>query len=226
MKVRVSLKSHISGFLISSSALFSRQAKALEDENSPAATEMIHMQHRSYTIGAVMSAATFLEAAINELFQKAIDKDPYVFLPEFDARLREAMAASWDDVEEFSILGKYQIALSLTGKQAFPKGESPYQEADDLVRLRNALVHYKPEWDTDLQEHKKIEDRLRSRNIPENPLISSGATYLPHRCLSHGLASWAVKSACAFYSQFVERMGLPKTLVTTTFSDPANLATE
>jgi len=69
----------------------------------------------------------------------------------------------WDTIEEKPILTKYQLALTLCQKEKFDKGHNPYQDAHRLITLRNALVHYKPEWDTDLNEHKKLESYLSNR---------------------------------------------------------------
>src|SRR5690348_2452202 len=139
------VKSHISGFFAASAALFAREAKGIERAHDSAAPEDVRMHHRSYSIGAIVSAASFLEAAINELYLTAVDKNPH-FIP--NERDREVLAAVWVDLEEQArakVLTKYDLALVLTGRPRFDKGTNPFQDAENLVNLRNALVHYKPE---------------------------------------------------------------------------------
>jgi hypothetical protein len=112
--------------------------------------------------GAVLSAVASLEATINELFIDAQHKDPYTF-EGADPEFAPLLAERWKGVERkrWSTLRKYQLVLNLAKKQEFDRDGSPYEEVDSLIDLRNALVHYKPEWDTDQKRHKKIEDRLK-----------------------------------------------------------------
>jgi hypothetical protein len=72
--------------------------------------------------------------------------------------------------------------------------------------LRNALVHYKPEWDTDLENHKKIEDRLKSR-FKINPFSHDNDAFFPKKCLGHGCAEWSVQSVIKFIQDFYNKMG-------------------
>jgi hypothetical protein len=89
----------------------------------------------------------------------------------------------------------------------------PYQRADLLIRLRNALVHFHSEWvdlkakdagDTKLE---KLGRRLKAEFQP-NPHISPHLPYFPYRCLGSGCAVWAVKSARAFADNFGKRIGI------------------
>ena len=49
-------------------------------------------------------------------------------------------------MDRLPILEKYQMAIFLAGKEPLPEGREPYQPADLLIALRNALVHFRPEW--------------------------------------------------------------------------------
>ena len=215
-----SAKTNLSGYFASSAALFSRKAQAIEALDPTGVTEVVRMEHRSYAIGAVIAAAAYLEAAINELYLEAVDRNQNTF-PPGRLRLAELMCHVWADVEQMTVLTKYQVALSLAETSPYPKGENPYQAVDSLLRLRNALVHYKPEWDTELEEHRKLEERLANR-FRESRLSSSGHAFFPHRCLGHGCAAWSTKTAVEFYRDFRERLGLNMRAG----SDPAGLATE
>ena len=215
-----SVKTNLSGYFASAAALFSRKAQATEALEPNAVTEVVRMEHRSYAIGAVTAAAAYLEAAINELYLQAIDRNRNTFPPE-RIRLAELMSHVWADVEQMTVLVKYQVALTLAEVRPYPKGENPYQAVDGLLRLRNALVHYKPEWDTELEEHRKLEERLANR-FRESRLSSSSQAFFPHRCLGHGCAAWSTHTAVQFYRGFMERLGLNMSAV----SDPAGLATE
>jgi hypothetical protein len=220
LEFSASVKTHLSGYFAASAALFSRKAHAIEALDPTAVTEVIRMEHRSYAIGAVVAAAAYLEAAINELYLGAIDRNKNTF-PSERLRLAELMSHVWAGIEQLTVLAKYQVALTLAGTHPYPKGQNPYQAVDGLLKLRNALVHYKPEWDTELEEHRRLELRLADR-FGESKLSSLGQAFFPHRCLGHGCAAWATKTAVEFHRDFIGRLGLNAGAV----SDPAGLATE
>jgi len=75
---------------------------------------------------------------------------------------RRVLAADSDEVVWFNVLRKYDMVLAVCEALSFEKDLSPYQEADGLVSLRNALVHFKPKWGHSTKEHAKLEKRLAS----------------------------------------------------------------
>ncbi len=105
-----------------------------------------------------------------------------------------------------SVLKKYQFALAAADKDRFDPGLPPYQDVNYLKELRNALVHYRPEQDTDLNKHKKIEDGYTNR-FPINPYSHTNDVFFPKKCLGHGCAEWAVESSIKFIQEFYKRMG-------------------
>jgi len=191
-------------------AIFARKVFEIEgthDHQKGLVSGEPYYAHRGYVAGAVFSAVASLEATINELFIDAQHGDPNTFKgadPEFAPLLAER----WEVVERWSILRKYQLALTLAKKQEFGREGSPYEEVDGLIDLRNALVHYKPEWDTDQKKHKELEDRLKSR-FALNPFAGPNDAFFPKKCLGHGCAEWAVKSGVSFINEFFGRLGLP-----------------
>ncbi len=192
---------------LQAAAFFAAEAQAIEatirqpDETQPS-------RHRAYVTAAVLSAVAFLEASINELYLSAIDQD-LTNLPTFDARLSQLFAQFWEDVERYPILHKYQIALLLAGKDRFDRGMSPYQDAENVVKLRDCLVHYKPEWDDEAGQHQKLEDRL-SKKFALNPYALAGSLWFPHQCLGAGCAQWSVTMTRSFSDEFCDRLSIPR----------------
>jgi hypothetical protein len=92
--------------------------------------------------------------------------------------------------------------------QRFEKGSEPFQGADGLVKMRNVLIHYRPEWDNELNEHKRVQDRVQGR-FPLNPLADPGVLWFPDQCLGAGCADWAIKQAAEFVTEFCQRLGIP-----------------
>jgi hypothetical protein len=168
-------------------------------------------EHRGYVMGSIFSTVAFVEATINELFKDATE--PYMPagpISQVPESVKSLLAEQWrQGVSRFDTLSKYQTALNLAGKQPLDPGRQPYQDARSLIKLRNKLIHYEPEWST--VEHP-IERELQGK-FPENPFVPTyvGNPFYPDRCLSHGCAKWSVKSSLALTEEFHTRLGTTPT---------------
>lgn len=195
-------KQHLAG-----AKVFAAEAKSIET-TTPPPDENVRVKHRAYVTTAILSAVAFLEASINEMYLSAAAKDSTA-LPSFDVNTFKIFDEFWEEVKWYPILRKYQIALLLVRKERFDCGKSPFQEAESLVKLRDSLVHYKPEWDDEAGQHQKLESRLKAKfNL--NPFAADGNLWFPHRCLGAGCADWSVKVASSFSDDFCDRLGIPK----------------
>lgn len=203
--VTLKIKSNLSTLHLHSAAFFVGSAATCEDEKK--ITDDLRKKHRAYITGAITLSIASVEATINELFLESIEgnKDLFQGLP---SNFHDLLSQLWESEKRFAILDKYQLVLTVAAKDKFDKGKPLYQDVDSSIKLRNALVHYKPEWDTDLQKHKNLENRLKSK-FKLNPLIEPNHTFFPNRCLSHGCAEWVVKSCKNFIEAFYEKLGLP-----------------
>lgn len=113
-----------------------------------------------------------------------------------------------EEIDRRPILEKYQGLLALLGKPRFDKGDSTFQDADNLVRARNALVHFTPEPYKEKKKHKKLEDRLRGK-FDLSPFIGSSGKFFLQKCMSAGMADWSVSTVCNFTTEFAGISGLP-----------------
>jgi hypothetical protein len=90
------------------------------------------------------------------------------------------------------------------------KGAAPYQDAWLLVQLRNALVHYKPEWiigAAPVAVRHEFEKKLANK-FALNPFTGAGNPFYPDKCLGHGCAKWSLMSSIAFINEFYVRLGM------------------
>jgi len=185
---------------------FANCAVSMENESHKAdlKDEIRKSQHRAYVVGAVILATMAMEACINEIYLDACRKN----LKGLDDRAMALLAKSWPKLEwNPGILLKYQEALQSLVKEALDRDAQPCKDADNLVHLRNALTHYKPEWD-DAKIHVEIKDRLKGK-FDVNPLAPDAYLWFPEQCLGSGCAKWAVSTAEAFVSEFCKRLGIP-----------------
>lgn len=205
MQASLSVKAGLAVAHLQAAALFARRCGTIERLSSDSMSVTIREDQRSFAIGAVVCAVAFLEAAVNELYLAALDRNQQVF-EHIDKTIPELLAEFWPEVEPKPALLKYQTALILARVGPLPTGQAPYQDAASLFALRNALIHFKPEWDTELDEHAKLEQRLVGK-FAQNPFAARGDAFFPKRCLGFGCAGWAVETAKTFYSAAMNRVG-------------------
>lgn len=209
-------RSYLSIQHIQSAALFARQCAVIEQAYNGVFDDDLFTDHRAYVVGAIFTASAFLEGTINELFLDAVDSPYSEFIQQLPSDVRDRLAEAWKEcdpqgrliLDRKPILEKFQTALTLSGKEEFERGVALYQDAADLIELRDALFHPKPEWvtviDTAPEPKNAAKDkgprgsrlylaqRLRAKNFALNPMVSLGNFFFPDKCLGHGCADWAV----------------------------------
>src|SRR5262249_13578312 len=141
-----------------------------------------------------------LEAYANELFS---DRAKI-----FSGYSPELLHDLWETYEEKPILDKFEFALLLLSKPKLDQGAGPYQDVRVLIALRNALTHFKPEWENEAEEHQKISDKLASK-ITGSAFFKSDARLFPRRWASHDCTIWAILSAMAFAKEFERLADFP-----------------
>ncbi len=214
ISARLSTRAYLSISHILAADLFSQNCAQIEKAYNGIFSNELFNEHRSYVIGAIFSAVSFLEATINEFLADTLDHSDGEVVSNLDSTTKTQLALLWKHgrIEKFSILEKYQLVLTVAGKDLFEQGSPPYQDVDYLTKLRNALVHYKPEWiessqgTQDQKTAHKMEKLLRGK-FSLNPLTSSGNPFYPDKCLSHGCAKWAIISSLKFVDEFYSRLG-------------------
>ena len=174
-----------------------------------------YRRHRAYVVSSLLSSVAYLECAINEIFSSCAEMGVPELLSASSPDHRKVLADLWsEETRRLPILRKYELAL-ITGRcRRHKKGETPYADVALLIRLRNALVHYEPEWVfTERSDGRQIEQEhmqkfgllLRSKAAP-NPLAGEKYPYWPDRCLSAECAEWAVRSVKEFFALFQKLM--------------------
>ena len=168
---------------------FAEQLKAHEDAHIGKEFGTYEDVAPFYFFASITASVATLEATYNTLIE---DLD-------FD---REEIEV----IDKVDVLRKFWWLLKLRNKPPFDKSAEPAQSIKDLLTLRNFSVHYRPRWDDDAIESKKLEKQFRARNISSSPLTPEGMPFFPHRCCSHKYAEWATQSVEEFLTEFARRM--------------------
>lgn len=207
--VRAGIAHHLSLTHIRNATFFAKSAASIEANPDAKSSEDLRQKHIACVMGAILSAVSFLEANINEFFWE-VAETPSDRVKELDVGLKELLTGFWKQNSilfkpNFSLLEKYELVLVLARKPIMDKGKEPYQPVDDLIQVRNTMVHYRPEWS--FGEPLSLEKRLRGK-FDLNPLAPQGSIFFPYLCLSFGCSKWAIESSLQFTDEFYKRIGV------------------
>ena len=180
-----------------SAAIFSRRLGEIEAEHSGQDFGPFWDEILAHATATVFLAVAGLESYANELFIDMSQNFPGV--------RQELLEKLWSDYEGKRILEKFDLALLLRGASTRPTGVESFQSVDALVRLRNALMHFKPEWEP--ARHKRLSSELRSFFKPSEFLASDPGLF-PRAWASHKCTVWAVNSVLSFIEHFEDCAGL------------------
>lgn len=187
-----------------------------ETEASGRCRTLVPGDLQSYVMATLFATIAYLEATINEVFADASDPKAHGVLarrPESWPRMAALWAHGIPRSARYAVLAKYDLALLISDREPFDHGVEPYQSAKLVVELRNALIHYEPEWiilradeTSGRQVGHKFDDRLKGR-FAENPHADPQDAFFPTRCLSAGCARWAVRASRDYVAEFWRRLG-------------------
>jgi len=146
-----------------------------------------------YSTACVMPCVASLEAYINEIF---IDREKH-----FENHDINLLHDLWDVLEKKNVIDKFQFALLLKNKEKMNSSSKVVDHIKTLIKLRNSLVHFKPEWVHLQKEHDKIGKALNGM-FEMSPFLKPSEPIFPLRCMSHGMTKWAVRSSYEFIEEF------------------------
>jgi hypothetical protein len=111
-------------------------------------------------------------------------------------------------IDDQDVLQRYLLVLHLLKKEPIGRDGTVWEDAKLLVRLRNALVHYRSRWGREINATNLLAS-LRKLNLPRPPFVSEHQPFFPHQCLGAACAAWAVNASFAFLREFYARLGVP-----------------
>ncbi len=151
--------------------------------------------HNALSVSALSVAA--IEAYANQLYCDGVLEKAGIKA----AASMEIMAL----VDREQILNKYSLVLSLHKGVALNRGATAVQNTDALIKLRNAVVHFQPEWFDEQDKHDKLSKILTYKFQP-SPFLQ-GEPIFPRAWASHSFATWALTTTVAFINYFHDQLG-------------------
>jgi hypothetical protein len=201
LPITVAMRTYFSTYHLWGARHFTRLAAEIE-ANTPA--PHFSMPHRCYVTNAVLSAAAFLDAAINEVFEDIDDSHPS-YVDALSVEDRSKIASIANKKKRGPTLAKYQAALDALSQEQFIPHAAPYEDASLVIELRNRLMHFRPETisESDLND---IDAIVFNKFEPNRLMKGQRNPYFPDHCLGGGCAAWAAHSVMAFTDEFFDRV--------------------
>ncbi len=171
---------------------------------------------------SIVFSVVALEGFINEATELAQESSR--FPPDLEPRAIVVFAECMADAEgsKASLESKFILAKWILSGEQFDRGAQPYQDFFLLMRLRNELVHFKPngafEQDATAEEiHQDLFNKFRGKKIlAENTKSSGGSwTFLIE---TKAVAEWACNTAARMVLDFCSKIP-PKSTLKATMSD-------
>ena len=208
----VSHKLPLSTDHLAAAVVFATQAREFEQGRLKPLVLHERSEHTAAAMGCILSAVGYLEANINEFFSDAADEGMSDGVAASRPTLQRLTSIRSTMASKTTILDKYDIVLALCDLPTFDKGAAPYQGVAKLIKLRNALTHFVPEWQPGGGPQEDAELDALSRSLrgafPENALAARHEPFFPYRCLGYGSSKWAVTQSIAFVTEFMKRLGV------------------
>lgn len=190
---------HLNSASINSKLAFDIEREYDKTESTP---EHIVQNYISHVSASIISSVAALESKINEYIadnkahlRKNISNLDSTFFSKFKQINQNKDVMSQISLITSAIL-KYKIINTIMYGNS--RIDNKTEEAINLIiKIRNALIHFTPEWDNQLIKHKEIEKSVKN-HFSLSPLYSDESMFFPYRCLSVDCAQWAAITITSF----------------------------
>lgn len=197
-KATITTRTNLAMPHLMAAARFSREVGAIEVANAGAPFGPFWEDMRDYATASVLMSAASAECYANELYS---DREKI-----FSAHDATVLSKFWETFEKKSTFEKLDFALTLRGRPALDRSSSLAKSMEKLITLRNALIHFKPEWSHELNRHKKVSQSLANEFVPAN--VTKDTFIFPRGWVGHSCTVWAVTTVIDFIEDFERRADL------------------
>ena len=213
LSVRVGVRDQYASEHLWNARHMARLASERESALLAAGFRGIDRELRAYVVAAILSSVAFLEAYANGVWQDIADMDPEQLPNDYRfasipitaaARMRTLWRAKRLE-HGLGVIDKFQVALTCVDQPQIEMGSEPGQTVQVMIRLRNDLVHFKPETNWTDETHD-LELALKPR-IGTSPLTDS-QPWFPNHVLIAKCANVAYEAVRKFAELWQQRMGI------------------
>jgi hypothetical protein len=183
-----------------------KRCQALEEQHQDEPLGAFIDDIRIEVVTSVLAAVAATEVNVNQYFFEASGRHKY-----FDKLSQGQAQAIQKLIDRENILEKYGYLAKFSNSddiKCLNKGQEPHQFMKALIDVRNAFVHFKPEWHSGQRKHKNLGKQLDGK-FAFSRFFSENDPIFPRRCMSASMAQWAFDSAFTFMTDFAQETGLP-----------------
>ncbi|MCC6787095.1 MAG: hypothetical protein IT547_04590 [Hyphomonadaceae bacterium] len=188
-------------------ALFSRMVGEMEAAHQGKRLGSFFDDIYAHASPCIIMAAAGVEAYANQIFA-----DRALIFAHFDKQLLEGMWEKWAE-RQLSPLEKFRFAFQLKGLAPMDAGAAPYQDVAAVFELRNALIHFKPEWSNARDGQEKLERKLASA-LARSAFYPASEPLFPFVWATHASTRWAVGSCIELIAHVSTALGQGPELAT------------
>jgi hypothetical protein len=218
---RIRMRAYFSTYHLWGAMHFADESQTIEGAHS--GESKFDIRHRALAIAAIVESGAFLEAVINELFKDCAD-DHTSYINALSGTAVAALKTQWNDWHASGrvtkpTLDKFDAAIQCCNASPFNRGAAPYQDANQVLMLRNALMHFTPESNAAGEANKF--DMLKKKFRSNALMDGSGNAYFPDKCLGAGSSRWAVEAVRRFADDFHCRINVTPNYMKSQLLPPA-----
>lgn len=196
---------------LNSARIFAEHALNIENnpkykESPQEAPEAVKSLYLSYVSSSIICSVATLEANINKYIvdnYDTLDNSSYSTCDVLYEKY-EKLNRGTKIIQQLLIIPtvklKYDVVTFLLTCKFIPHCQKS-EKMDYLIDLRNALMHFTPEWDNALKKHKSLENSKKNF-FKCSPFYEKGFLFFPYRCLSASCAVWSHATACEYIEYF------------------------
>lgn len=167
-------RANFTHYHLNSALIFANCAKNLEIycQNNQSRKNEVHIDYISYVSSSILASIASLESNVNELFIDFNEKYQAVHkgTDSITCKIVDAINtfSVIDDMfvqimkKPKPVLSKYKT-LSLLIKGTNVVNKNIESNLKFIIKLRNSIVHFSPEWDNELDEYSKIEKTYKNQ---------------------------------------------------------------
>ena len=182
-----------------SAYIFAQQAQLVEERNAGQEFGPFFEKIRTFVSSTIIMSVCALEANINEHFRQKKG-----ILRDFSEDQRITI---FRKIEKLPVLDKYQLGLLLNKRDEINFNTEPFESLQYLVLFRNMMVHFKSEYDSELEYSGRLEKKLRAK-ITQSPFTKTSPGFLTHRAMSFSCARWSANTVLQFSRDYCKRLGI------------------
>lgn len=192
-----------------STFLFAADAATIELQPPSNPDDDGYVRHRAFVTAAIMHATATLESVIAELWEYG--PGHHLGSKRTDEQARQLLQALMTRSDRASVLKKYCKTLSALEKEQMDIESQVHRHADLLRQLRNSLVHYKSQWEEQIDESELFAELKQLGHKPPS-FAPTGRPLFPSHYLGAECALWAADTTIAFLDQFFLLLEAPNPL--------------